>query len=94
MKKAIELVETRRNCAMLERTPRYAVMFNGKEWDELYFNTRGYVGYLPAPNDAGGEMSVISLNIGEKAIGAYRKEVAALNREWAAITQRKEQVVT
>ena len=37
---------------------------------------------------------MISLNIGEKAIGAYRKEVAALNREWAAIAQRREVVAT
>lgn len=77
MSKAIELVETRRGCAPLETRPRYEIRLNGKRWGELYYNMRGYVGYLPLPN---GHV----LNIGERGISAFRKEMAKLNREWAA----------
>jgi hypothetical protein len=52
-------------------------MLNGQKVDELYFNLKGYVGYLPAPSGA-------KLDIGEKSISAFRREVAALNREFAA----------
>jgi len=76
MSKAIELVETRRGCAILESTPRYEIRLNGKRWGELHFNMRGYTGYLPLPN---GHV----LDIGERGISAFRKEVAKLNREWA-----------
>ncbi len=77
MSKAIELVETRRGCAILETHPRCEIRLNGKRWGELYFNMRGYVGYLPQP-------SGLVLDIGERGISAFRKEVAKLNREWAA----------
>jgi len=80
--KAIELIATRRGCAVLEDHPRYDVLFRGKLYSTLYFNLRGYVGNLPAPYpDKPGRAS---LSIGERSIGAYRKEVARLNREWAA----------
>ena len=77
MKKAIELVETRQGCAVMERQPRYQVMLHGVEWGELYYNMRGYVGTLPLPNGR-------QLSLGERAISAFRKEVARLNREWRA----------
>jgi hypothetical protein len=77
MSKAIELIETRRGCALLETHPRYEVRLHGKRWGELYFNMRGYTGYLPLPN---GHV----LDIGERGISAFRKEVGKLNREWAA----------
>jgi hypothetical protein len=77
MKKTIELIQTRRGCACCETTDRYDVILNGVLFDQLWFNTRGYVGYLPHPDGW-------KLSIGEKSISAYKKEVASLNREWAA----------
>jgi hypothetical protein len=81
--KAIQLVETRNGCAMLEAKPRYDVLLHGKKVGQLYFNMTGYTGaYLPTPSGA-------ALDIGERAIGAYRKAVAQLNREWAEADQGK-----
>jgi hypothetical protein len=93
MKKAIELIETREGCAIFEKTPRYIVMFRGRKHCELYFNMTGYTGgNLPCPGaDAG---TPASLHVGEKAISAYRKEVARLNREWAAIDEKAESIVS
>jgi hypothetical protein len=76
MAKAIELVETRNGCAIMEKEPRYDVLLHGKKIGQLYFNMRGYVGTLPTPRGA-------QLNIGERGISAYRKAVAQLNKEWA-----------
>lgn len=59
---------------MMERHPRYAVLVNGEPRGELYFNMTGYVGTLPMVQ--GGVM-----NIGERPISAFRKEVSILNRE-------------
>jgi hypothetical protein len=89
MKKAIELVETREGRAILERTPRYKIMFRGQKFGELYFNLIGYTGGdLPAP---GSKPDLpMPLYIGEKSISAYRKAVARLNREWAAIDKKAE----
>ena len=47
MAKAIELVETRSGCAIMEREPRYDVLLHGKKIGQLYFNMRGYVGTSP-----------------------------------------------
>lgn len=76
----IKLVKTTRGCHMLERTPRYDVLVDGKLHDQLYFNTRGYVGTLPLPDGS-------KLDIGECSITEYRKEVAKLNRESATPTK-------
>ena len=75
--KRLQLVETRRGCAMLERTPRYDVILDGQIVGQLYYNLRGYVGTLPTPEGR-------SLSIGEASITAYRREAARLNREFAA----------
>lgn len=82
--KAIVLVQTRRGCQMMEKEDRYDVMFNGELFDQLYFNMRGYVGYLPSPPDTPGGKPM-KMNIGEKGISAFKKEVANLNKEWAAL---------
>ena len=86
--KAIELVETREGCAMLEHTPRYIVMFRGQRYSDLYFNMTGYTGgnlpSLESNSDA-----PVPLHLGEKAISAYRREVARLNREWAEIDKER-----
>lgn len=59
---------------MLERTPRYDVLVNDKVQGELYFNMRGYVGYLPTVRGS-------VMDIGERPISAFRKEAMILNRE-------------
>ena len=76
MGKAIRLVETRNGCAILETQSRYDVLLHEKKIGQLYFNMRGYVGTLPTPRGT-------HLCIGERGIGAYRKAVAQLNKEWA-----------
>ena len=70
----IKLVKTTRGCQVLERTPRYDVMLDGKLFDQLYYNMRGYVGTLPLPDGS-------RLDIGERSITDYKKEAAKLNRE-------------
>lgn len=59
---------------ILEREPRFDVLVNGEPQGELYFNMTGYVGYLPTVQGS-------KMDIGERAISAFRKEVAALNRD-------------
>jgi hypothetical protein len=83
MKRAIELIETRKGCAICEETPRYLVMFRGRKFSELYFNLTGYTGGdLPCP---GADPSrPVALHFGEASIAAYRRVIAGLNREWAA----------
>jgi hypothetical protein len=73
----VRLVRTRRGCQPLEQQDRFDVVLNGLLFDQLCFNTTGYVGHLPAP-PAG-----TRLVIGEKPIKAYREEVRRLNRKWA-----------
>lgn len=80
--KTITLVKTRKGCC--EKEDRYHVMFEGEFFAELYFNMTGYVGYLPAPKEDG---TPINLTIGERGISAYKKEIAQLNKEWAALTR-------
>jgi len=81
--KAIKLVETRKGCEICETHFRYDVLVHGKKIGQLRFNMRGYTGpYFPQPNG-------IPLEIGECGIGAYRKAVAQLNREWAEADQGK-----
>ena len=74
----IRLVKSRRGLHVCETKPRYDVLFNGKLFDQLWFNMTGYVGYLPCPD--GGR-----LTIGECSISEYRREVAKLNREFKSI---------
>jgi hypothetical protein len=82
--KAITLIETRKGCACCETTPRYHVMLNGKFHGELYFNMTGYTGcYLPLPPTAERNGKIGNLDIGERGISAYKKEIALLNKEWA-----------
>ena len=76
MKPAIVLVKTRQGCVMCETEPRYDVLLHGQKVEQLYYNMRGYVGYLPTPRGT-------SLDIGERGITAFKREVSLLNREWA-----------
>jgi hypothetical protein len=59
---------------LLERTPRYDIVLNDKVVGPLTYNMRGYIGYLPTPTGS-------KLDIGERSISAFKREVAALNRE-------------
>ena len=70
----LELKENRRKMAICERHPRYDVVLNGKVAGELFFNMRGYAGYLPTPDG-------VVLDIGEKGISAFKRAVSDLNRE-------------
>lgn len=72
---AITLKEAPHRQGRYESEMRYEVFLHGEFFDELYFNLRGYVGYLPTPDGR-------KLDIGEKSISAYRKEIATLNREF------------
>ncbi|MCA9771097.1 MAG: hypothetical protein KC466_01735 [Myxococcales bacterium] len=67
-------LEGRKSPHLLERQPRYAVLVNGAQQGELYYNMRGYQGYLPTVHGS-------RLDIGERGISAFRREVTLLNRE-------------
>ena len=67
-------LEQRPGRHLLERQPRYAVLVNGAQQGELYYNMRGYQGYLPTVHGS-------RLDIGERGISAFRREVTLLNRE-------------
>jgi hypothetical protein len=67
-------LEERKSPHSLERHPRYAVLVNGEQRGELYYNMRGYQGYLPTVQGS-------QMDIGERGISAFRKEVRVLNRE-------------
>jgi len=70
----IKLEESTRGRAMLERTPRYDILVNGEVQGQLSYNMRGYIGYLPTIHGS-------KMDIGEKSISAFRKEIRILNRE-------------
>ena len=76
-KPAIELIETRQGCEMMETTPRYNVMLHGVKVEQLWWNLKGFVGNLPTPGGS-------SLYVPESGIARFRREVAKLNREFAA----------
>jgi len=66
---------------MLETRPRYDVLLNGEVVTELYFNMRGYRGALPTVR--GGWM-----DIGERGISAWKKEVAWQNKHAKALLSK------
>lgn len=70
----VTLKEAPHKRSMCETKMRYDVLVNGQVKETLYYNMRGYQGYLPLPG--GGK-----LDIGEKAISAYKKEIGIINRE-------------
>lgn len=73
--KAITLIEAPHKKAVCEFKMRYDVMLHGKFFSELYFNVKGYVGYLPTADG-------MRLSIGEKSLAVYKREIAVLNREF------------
>jgi hypothetical protein len=69
----IKLVETRRGCAVMERTPRYDVVKDGNTVGQLYYNMTGYVGTLPLPDGS-------NMSFPERGISQWRKWAAEINR--------------
>lgn len=67
--------------AMMETKPRFAVKVNGREVSELYFNTKGYQGYL---RDIRGR----AVDVGERAISAFKKEARRINKEAAELLRK------
>lgn len=81
MGKRITLEERPRRMAMLETKMRYAIMVDGKEFSDVYYNMRGYRGYVPVVRDDG---TIGRLDPGEVGISVFRREIAAANRALAA----------
>lgn len=74
-KSAITLRPAPHRKAICECEMPYDVLLHGQVFGELYFNLRGYRGYLPTPDGK-------KLDIGEKTLAAYKREIAVLNREF------------
>jgi hypothetical protein len=66
-----EEVKDRHIC---QEHPFYNVMLNGKFYFQIYYNLRGYCGYLPTPR--GGRFDP-----GEVSLARFRKEAKILERE-------------
>jgi hypothetical protein len=77
----VTLKEAPQKRSMCETHMRYDVLANGKLTDTLYFNMRGYQGYLPLPDGQ-------KLDIGEMGISAYKKEISCINKEAKAAFDR------
>lgn len=69
----VTLKEAPHRRAICEKKMRYEVQLNGKFFSEIYFNMRGYVGYLPLPDGT-------RQDIGEKGIAEFRNEIKYLNK--------------
>lgn len=67
-------------CAICEREPRFDVLLHGKKVFQLYYNIRGYIGQLPAPDGK-------SYWFPEMPISFYHREVKRLNKKWAEIPE-------
>lgn len=55
-------------------------MFKGSVWGKLYYNMTGYVADNGLPCMYYDR--IVSLNIGEKSLSSFRKEISRLNREF------------
>ena len=56
-------------------------MLDGAGFSEVYYDTNGYRGALPYPGEEPG--AVGELDIGERGIAEYRREVASINQQFA-----------
>ncbi len=59
--------------------PDYEILLDGDYYGDVFFNMTGYVGGISVP---GSEGNIASLDIGERGISAYKKEIARANREF------------
>lgn len=64
--------------AFAETNMRYAVMLDGEEFSELYWNMRGYRGVVPTVQSDG---SIGRFDPGEKSLATFKREIAQSNRE-------------
>lgn len=70
----VTIRETRRGKDICETTPRYEVLLNGNPTGEqLYFNTRGFIGHLPLIDGS-------NFYPGEVSISKYRAVISKINR--------------
>ena len=81
-KPAIELIETRQGCEIMETTPRYNVMLHGVKVEQLWWNLKGYVGNLPLPDGS-------SLYMPEGSLASFKRAISRLNREFAGAEKAK-----
>ena len=77
-KARITLEERPRRMAMLENKMRYAVMLDGKEFSELYWNIRGYRGSIPYLR---GDGSIGRFDPGEVSLAMFKRQIAQSNKE-------------
>lgn len=70
----ITLRESSKRKHSCETTPRYEILLQNRVWGELYFNIKGYCGYLPTADGC-------RISIGDKSISFIKREISALNRE-------------
>lgn len=82
MSHVVTIKEAPRKRSICETKMRYDVFLNGVLFDTLYFNMRGYLGYLPLP---GGE----KLALPECGISAYKAEIRRINAEAKANEKSK-----
>lgn len=80
VKDRIELREAPQKRGICESQMPYDILLDGKLFDGLCFNLRGYVGYLPTPEGR-------KLAIGEKSLSAYKQEIKRLNKEFKSQSQ-------
>ena len=71
---AFKITLRERRKAVLQTKPDFNILLNGEVFGTLTYNMTGYIAYLPLPE--GGKM-----DFGEISLTAYRREIAALNRE-------------
>jgi hypothetical protein len=81
-KPAIELIETRQGCEIMETTPRYNVTLHGVKVEQLWWNLKGYVGNLPLPDGS-------SLYMPEGSLASFKRAISRLNREFAGAEKAK-----
>jgi len=54
----------------------YYIAVNGTRWGEVYYNLRGYCGYIPTSSETA------LLDVGEKGVSVYKREISRVNAEF------------
>lgn len=67
--------------ACAETHMRYAIMLDGEEFSDLYWNMRGYRGVIPTLREDG---SIGRFDPGEKSLAVFKREIAQSNKELKA----------
>jgi predicted RNA-binding Zn-ribbon protein involved in translation (DUF1610 family) len=63
--------------------PRFMITLHGAGWGELYYYQRGYRAEygIPVPSSTARD-GVTSLDIGERSLSEYKREIEIANHEW------------